>query len=124
MQERRRIHRRYLAIYSRVFNYRSGNLIGYLADLSQKGTMLIADCALAENEKYSLRFDLPKNPPFSVKHLIIEARVAWCRMGVDPLLHSIGFEFLQVDKKQTGVIEEMIEAYEFNWNMPDDSHKG
>lgn len=122
MQERRRIHRRYLAIYSRVFDHNSGCLLGYLGDLSTKGTMIISDGLLMENERYILRFDLPEGHPFSAKYLLVEARVAWCQMDVDSLFYSIGFEFIQTDEKQNIVIDEMIEAYEFNWNVPSDGH--
>ena len=55
MQERRRIDRKYLAIYSRVFDRSSGRVLGYLADLSQQGIMIISDDPLAENVIFNLR---------------------------------------------------------------------
>jgi len=48
MTERRKINRKYLAVYSRVFDRSSGGVLGYLADLSQKGTMLISDNSMPE----------------------------------------------------------------------------
>ena len=43
MHDRRKLDRKYLTIYSRVFDRVSGRLLGYLADLSEKGAMIISD---------------------------------------------------------------------------------
>ena len=119
MQEHRRIHRKYLAVYSRVFNLASGRVLGYLADLSQGGTLIISDDPLPEHDIFNLRFDLPAPPLFSADHLDMQARVAWCSPDFDPAFFNIGFEFIGVSKLECRIIEEMIEAYEFNRNLPD-----
>ena len=120
MTERRKLDRRYLAIYSRVFDRGSGRVLGYLADLSQKGAMIISDNPLSENELFSLRLDLPDPPFFSADHLDIQARVAWCRPDVDPAFKNIGFEFDSISEEQARIIEEMVVAYEFNRDNPPD----
>jgi hypothetical protein len=118
MQERRKLERKYLAIYSRVFDRLSGRVLGYLADLSQKGAMIISDDPMPENTNISLRFDLPDPPLFSTDHLNLDARLAWCRPDIDPAFYNIGFEFLSVDERESHIIEEMVEAYEFRRDMP------
>jgi hypothetical protein len=120
MQERRKLDRKYLAIYSRVFDRGSGRVLGYLADLSRKGAMIISDNSLSENEMFSLRLDLPDPPLFSADHLDIQARVAWCSPDVDPAFKNIGFEFGSITEQQAVIIAEMVEAYEFNRNNPPD----
>ena len=119
MQERRKLERKYLAIYSRVFNRTSGSVLGYLADLSQRGAMVISDDPMPENANISLRFDLPDPPLFSTDHLNMEARIAWCRPDIDPAFYNIGFEFISVNEKESLIIEEMVEAYEFRRDIPD-----
>jgi hypothetical protein len=119
MQERRKIDRKYLAVYSRVFDRGSGRVLGYLADLSQKGAMIISDDPLPASEIFSLRFDLPDPPLFSADHLDIQTRVAWCSPDVDPAFQNIGFEFISISEQDARIIDEMIEAYEFHRNMPD-----
>ncbi|MCX6080736.1 MAG: PilZ domain-containing protein [Chloroflexi bacterium] len=118
MQERRRIDRKYLAIYSRVFDRSSGRVLGYLADLSQQGIMIISDDPLAENVIFNLRFDLPDPPLFSADHLDLQGRVAYCGPDVDPVFYNIGFEFLSVNAQEGRIIEEMMEAYEFTRKFP------
>jgi len=118
MQERRNLDRKYLAVYSRVFDRVSGRVLGYLSDLSQKGAMIISDDPMPEKTSVSLRFDLPDPPLFSTDHLNMEARVAWCSPDIDPAFFNIGFEFTNVSEPESRIIEEMIDAYEFRRNMP------
>ena len=119
MRERRRLDRKNLAIYSRVFDRSSGRLLGYLADLSQKGIMIICDDPLAENEIYKLRLDLPDPTIFSTDHFDIQANVSWCRSDVDPAFYNVGFEFLSVSVRDSQIIDEMIGIYEFTREFPD-----
>jgi hypothetical protein len=113
MQERRKISRKYLAIYSRVFDRTSGRVLGYLSDLTNEGAMIISDTTLAENQNINLRFDLPDPSLFSTSHLNMDAHIVWCRPDIDPAFYNIGFEFRQITPEQAKIIEEMISAYEF-----------
>ena len=114
MQDRRTINRKYLAVYSRVFDRNTARVLGYLADLSQKGTMIISDNPMPEKAAFSLRFDLPDPPLFSANHLDIEATVAWSSPDIDPSFFNVGFEFTSVSALQSRILDEMMEAYEFN----------
>jgi hypothetical protein len=118
MQERRKISRKYLAIYSRVFDRSSGRVIGYLSDLTDKGAMVISDSSMAESQDISLRFDLPDPALFSIDHLNIEAQIMWCRPDIDPAFYNIGFVFKTISTEQAKIIEEMIVAYEFRRDAP------
>lgn len=118
MKERRTLDRKYLMVYSRVFDRGTGRILGYLSDLSSKGAMIISDDPIKENVTLSLRFDLPDPPLFSVDHLNLEARVAWCKPDIDPSFYNIGFEFIEVNEQEKMIIEEMIEAYEFRRDLP------
>jgi len=118
MQERRKISRKYLAIYSRVFDRSSGRVIGYLSDLTDKGAMVISDTSMAENQDVSLRFDLPDPALFSIDHLNIDTTIKWCRPDIDPAFYNIGFEFKTISPEQAKIIEEMIVAYEFRRDGP------
>jgi hypothetical protein len=117
-QERRRILRKYLVIYSRVFDRNTGQVLGYLSDLTAVGAMIISDDPMATLVDVSLRFDLPDPPLFSTDHLNIEARVAWCQPDIDPAFFNIGFEFKETTPEQAHIIEDMIEAYEFRRELP------
>lgn len=113
MQERRKIARKYFAIYSRVFDHASSRVLGFLSDMGSGGAMIISDSPLAENQDINLRFDLPDPALFSVDHLNIDARIIWCQPDIDPAFYNIGFEFKQISPEQTKIIDEIITAYEF-----------
>lgn len=113
MKERRKLPRKYLMVYSRVFDQKTGRIIGYLSDLNQLGAMTISDDPLPVDSVIELRFDLPDPIIFSSDHLNIKARVAWCQADINPVFYNIGFEFLNISPKEADIIEQMIITYEF-----------
>jgi len=113
MSERRRLLRKYLIIYSRVFERPTGKLLGYLADLNEDGAMIIAEEPLAVGAVLSLRLDLPDPKLFDAYHLNVSARVAHCSPDLSPELYDIGLEFRDVTPDHKAVIEKMMEVYEF-----------
>ena len=114
MDERRRIPRKYLIIYSRVFDQTLGKLLGYLSDLSQKGAMIIADEPLDVGAILLLRFDLPDPKIFHSHSLMITSRVVHCITDISPDFYDIGLEFLDVTPEKRIIIEKMMEVYEFH----------
>jgi hypothetical protein len=118
MKERRKLDRKYLMVYSRVFDREDGRVLGYLSDMSPQGAMIISDDPVTENISILLRFDLPDPPLFSTDHLSLDARVAWCKPDIDPSFFNIGFEFGQLNEQDRAIVEEMIEAYEFRRDLP------
>lgn len=119
MEDRRRLPRKYLIIYSRVFDQALGKLLGYLSDLSEQGAMIIAEEPLEVNAVLPLRFDLPDPKIFHAHNLNITARVAHCDIDISPAFYDIGLEFLEVNPEQKIVIQTMMDVYEFrHLNQP------
>ena len=118
MDDRRKIPRKYLMVYSRVFDRETGKVLGYLSDMNLMGAMIISDDPMVEGTAVLLRFDLPDPPLFSTDHLNLNARVAWCQPDIDPAFYNIGFQFGTVTSEQAKIIEEMIVTYEFRRDMP------
>ncbi|HEY3310079.1 MAG TPA: PilZ domain-containing protein [Anaerolineales bacterium] len=119
MEERRKLDRKYLGVYSRVFDRGTGMLLGYLADLTRTGAMVISDDPVPEHRMYGLRFELPDPKLFNSDHLDLDARVIWCKPDVDPAFNNIGFEFYTVSEQESKTIMEMIKLYEFHRDQPD-----
>ncbi len=119
MDERRKMPRKYLIIYSRVFNRGSGQLLGYLADMSKAGAMVISDDAMPAETLIPLRIDLPPNQQFTVDHIDLIGRVAWCQPDLDPSFYNIGLEFIEPNEEQNAIIQVMIAEYEFRRELPD-----
>ena len=118
MDERRKLDRKYLIVYSRVFERDLGKMLGYLGDLSLSGAMIISEQAQTVNSVLPLRLDLPDIHLFNVGQLDILARVAHCEPDINPAFYNIGFEFLDVTPENKVIIEKMMDAYEFRRELP------
>ena len=119
MDERRKLARKYLIIYSRVFERTMGKLLGYLADLSPGGAMIITEEPLVEETILPLRFDLPDSKLFGAHNLSITARVARSSPDISPEFYDVGLEFLEITPEQAVTIEKMMELYEFHRDRED-----
>ena len=111
--ERRKLERKYLVIYSRVFDRRSGSVIGYLGDLTPDGAMVIGDRPVEPGTILNLRFDLPDQLEAKRDHLDLKARAVWCRPDVDPAFVNIGFQFQGLDTDDLKIVDMLIDLYEF-----------
>lgn len=118
MDERRKLDRKYLIVYSRVFERNLGKMLGYLGDLSLSGAMIISEHEQTVNSVLPLRFDLPDLQLFKAGQLDISARVAHCDPDINPAFYNIGFEFLDLTPEEKEIIEKMMDAYEFRREFP------
>jgi len=114
MDDRRRLPRKYLIIFSRVFERTLGKLLGYLSDLSESGGMIISEEPLQVGTTITLRLDLPDPNVFQTHNLYIDARVARCDTDLSPAFYDIGLEFLDVTPEKNLIIHRMMEVYEFH----------
>ena len=118
MDEKRKLDRKYLIVYSRVFERNLGKMLGYLGDLSPSGAMIISEKEQTVNSIFPLRFDLPDLHLFKTGQLDISARIAHCDLDINPAFYNIGFEFLDVTSEQKDIIEKMMDVYEFRREIP------
>lgn len=109
--ERRRVQRRYLLFFTRIFDRLTGELVGNLADITPQGAMIIAEKPLEVGKHLRLRMDLPEGFGFSKSHLAFEGRSVWCQPDVQPPLWNIGFELENVSEDDIPVILEINERY-------------
>lgn len=113
MQDRRQIDRKYLTYFSRVTNRGNGRLIGYLADLTTGGAMLIADTPIDVGTILRLRMDLPDG--YSGRgHLDFNAKVVWNRPDQDPAFHKVGLQLVDIPYQDLAIIERVLNDYGFN----------
>jgi hypothetical protein len=118
MQERRKQARKSLMAYSQVYDMLEGTLLGYLADLTPSGAMVIGENPVQVGRRINLKFELPELPDISPGTLTLPAVVVWCQPDVSPDFLNIGLEFGPVSPEQARVIQAIIEAYEFRRNPP------
>jgi len=111
--ERRKLERKYLVIYSRVFDRKTGNILGYLGDMTPQGAMIIGEQRIEPGEEMELRFDLPELLELTRDHLDIHAQSIWCNPDVDPSFVNTGFHFLDLRPEDLKIVEMLIDLYEF-----------
>ena len=114
MDEKRRLPRKYLIIFSRVFERTLGKLLGYLSDLSESGGMIISEEPMQVGTTISLRLDLPDPKIFHAHSLHLDARVARCDADLSPAFYDIGLAFLDLTPENKIIIQRMMEVYEFH----------
>ncbi|MFN2234732.1 MAG: PilZ domain-containing protein [Anaerolineales bacterium] len=112
MIERRRLSRRHILFYSRVFNRKTGVFLGYLGNLNEGGMMIISENPIEVNLVYLLRIDLPEDI-FSKSMLNFEAKSIWCQLDVDPNFYNTGFRFVKITEESEDVIAKIIDEYGF-----------
>jgi hypothetical protein len=91
--ERRKLERKFLVVYSRVFDRKTGKVLGYLSVLTIKGAIVIGEHHLEQGDDYQLRIDLPESNEFKKDHLDINAKSVWSKPDIDPVFFNTGFEF-------------------------------
>lgn len=117
MEEHRKNERKKLSAFTPVFDSQHKIPLGYLADLSREGAMLIGEIPMEVNTQTTLMIDFPATPEFPARRVIIPARVAWCRQEKNSLYYNAGFEFEVIDEQNKTVIEAILERYQFRREM-------
>jgi hypothetical protein len=112
MPERRKLKRRHLLYYLRVYNAQTGRLLGHLVDISPGGVMVMSQHRRRIGRTLTIRMVLP-NQPRRVKLLEFEATAKWCRRDVNPDFWDTGFETAGLTRKQAADLETLVEDYGF-----------
>ena len=110
MEERRRIKRKYMVFFGRVFDRRSGQLLGNVADITPEGVMVISTQPLPIAQVFRLRLDLPE-PIFGVDHLDLQAESLWSTPDIDPSHYNTGFKLLNISPEDAVLIDKIIQEY-------------
>jgi len=107
MSEKRIYKRQNLICYLRVFETKTGKLIGHLVDISPEGIMVMCSLPVEPDKVYSLRIVIERG--LSDKELIdFEARSRWCRKEEGAHFFDCGYELTAITEENRSKIEKMI----------------
>jgi hypothetical protein len=112
MPERRKLKRRHLLYYLRVYNARTGRILGHLVDISPGGVMVMSQSRRRLGRTVLLRMVLPGQPR-RVKVVEFEARTKWCRRDVNPDFWDTGFETTGLSRQQAAALDTLVEDFGF-----------
>ena len=115
MGEQRKLNRRHIMFYSRVFDRKTGEFLGYIGNMTIGGAMVISDKPLEIDKVFSLRIDLPEDM-YKKPVLNLEARSIWCQPDVDPTFYNTGFQLLNLTPDDAAIIGRIIDDFDLREN--------
>jgi hypothetical protein len=108
--ERRKFPRSNLLFFARVFDQNSGELIGYLADLSHEGALIITEPAILVEKIIVLQVEIPASINSS-RQLVFEAKCIRCTQDLDTLNFDSGFQILSISPEDEVLIDKILQEY-------------
>jgi len=111
--EMRKVERRHLVFYLRVFDGMGSRVIGHIVDISSQGLMLISDSPVPVNEDYRLRMRLPAEI-VDKDEIVIDATSRWCKQDENPDFYITGFQIHNLTPEIEKYITYLVEGFTFN----------
>ena len=108
--EKRRIERRHLIYYLRVWDTAEDKLLGHLADVSTEGFMIVGETSVEVENEYALKMLLPSVSGDS-EPLKFKARSCWSSNDVNRQFYDTGFQFTEISEQTVERIIDLIKEY-------------
>jgi len=115
MDERRKIKRRHLLYYGRVYDETAQEFLGYLVDITENGFMLLGEKSYPLDQvrrfKLEITDDVDTHP-----YINFTAKSIWCETDINPQNFNTGFEITQIKPTDREIIQRIVEKYSFRDN--------
>jgi hypothetical protein len=115
MDEKRKINRRFLLYYMRIYDADSRQQIGNLVDITEYGVMIVSDNPIPEEKTIRLRIELTAEVS-EKPYMEFSAQSKWCKPDINPHLHISGFEILDISSENAKIIHRIIDTFGFRDN--------
>ncbi|MBN2468350.1 MAG: PilZ domain-containing protein [Deltaproteobacteria bacterium] len=113
MPEKRKLKRRHLIYYLRVFDKNTDELIGHLVDITPEGIMLMSEKPLTTKTVFQCWMILP-GEVFGKNRLEFEAKSLWSKPDVNPDFFDTGLHLLNASDEDMYIINHLISDYGFD----------
>lgn len=112
MPDRRKVKRRHLIYYLRVFDRATGRQLGHLVDLTPDGMMMMSERPVRVGRTIGLKMVLPGE---AAREQVLEfdATSMWTSPDVNPDFYDTGFKLSKVSRRHLAQIETLIDDYGF-----------
>ena len=123
MKDKRKIDRRYLLYYMRIFDAKTRQQIGNLVDITPGGIMIVSERPLPEGQTTRLRMELTdevSDKPF----MEFSAHSKWCEPDIIPNLYNTGYEILDLAPEDVKIVQRIIDEFGFRENKPIKNNPG
>ncbi|MCP4370519.1 MAG: PilZ domain-containing protein [Deltaproteobacteria bacterium] len=112
MLEKRKLKRRHLIYYLRVFDRNTNVLMGHLVDIASEGILLIGEHSIETDQIYQLKMVLPAEI-LGKEQLLFDAKCVRCQKDINSDFFNIGFQLEKVSRNHFFVIEQLIDDLGF-----------
>jgi hypothetical protein len=110
-EERRRGKRIHLVHYLRIFDAKTGDPLGNLADITPTGLKMLSEFPLEVDKVYMLHMRLPRFL-YDVEAIEFSAECVWSETDKDdPNLYATGFHAINIQETDKEIIKELIEIF-------------
>ena len=109
-KERRKQERVNLIYYLAVFDRNTDDLMGYLADISLEGAMLLCEEPLEIDNVYQFKIEII-SASSSNKQVEFDAKCVWKKQNEYIDFYNFGFKFVKIDPKNIDEIQSLIDTY-------------
>lgn len=104
----RKVARRHLIYYLRVFDKDNGQMIGNLVDISTRGIMLVSDKPIDINQRFHLKMVLPETVAGS-REVEFEAESRWCQNDANVDFYDTGFELIDPTNRFLEAVDKLVD---------------
>jgi hypothetical protein len=112
MSKLRMIKRRKVSTYTPVYDLHSNTLLGYLGDLTVKGTLLVSETPVEVDQTLSLAIEFRTASEIPHPPTNLSVHVAWCKPAERRTHYNAGLEFVKITDQEQKFIESVIERYQ------------
>jgi len=111
MDDKRKMVRREIMFYSRVFDRKTGKQLGYLGNLTTDGLMIISEEPVEAETQFDLRIEVPEDI-YPKNDIALCGKSLWCDADIDPKFFNIGFQILSIEQQDLDLIETVVKDFE------------
>ncbi len=111
-KDNRKVERKYLVFYLRVFEGLSVNVLGHVVNISSEGIMLLSDGAIPVNQEYHLRMRIPSEVS-GRGEIVFNATSRWCSLDKNPDFYLTGFHIHDLKAEEKKDILCLIDEFSF-----------
>jgi hypothetical protein len=116
MTEKRKIKRRYLLYYMRVYDAITRQQIGSLVDITPGGIMIVGEHTIPVGQTFHLRMELTYEVA-EKPYMEFSALSKWSKPDISPSMYNSGFEISDLSPEDAVIIRHIVDSFGFRDNI-------
>ena len=112
-EDRRKQERVSLIYYLAVFDRNTDDLMGYLADISLEGAMLLCEKSLEIDSDYQFKIEVFSASSIN-KQIEFDAKCVWRKKNEYIDFFNFCLKFIKIESKNIDEIQSLIDTYRLN----------